>query len=185
MTDWKDFFDKYLIQTGYYRIDKSKNSGDTIIDTFVSTDNNDKTYIETGYLADGELIFCEILNPDTIGHNRYQRQEFFYRYDFTPGESYGPPGLDFNDTNIDAIKSLLKNGLIGKELQYYSNDSLIKSVIYKSISDNIDKDFGITIWFQKDTIIKRIKNILSGQRIDYKIKEIELNKIFKGLIIND
>ena len=185
MTNWKDFFDKYLIQTGYYRIDKSEKSGDTIIDTFVSTNNNDKTYIKTGYLTGGELIYCEILNPDALGHNRYQKQEYFYRFDFTPGESYGPPGLEFNDTNIDAIKSLLKNGLIGKEIQYYSNEKLIKSVIYKKLNDKSDKDFGITIWFQKHTIFNKIKKTIFGQRINYTIREINLNKLFKGLIIND
>lgn len=185
MTNWKDFFEKYLILTGYYRLNKPKSTGETVIDTFVSTDENDNTFIRIGYLSYGELIFCDILNPDTFGYNKYQEQEYFYRFDFTPGESYGPPGLKYNETNADSIKSKLKNGLKGKEIQYYSNDKLIKSIIYKNFNDTTDENWGITIRFQKDTLFQRIRNMLFGHTTKYTIKEIDLNKIFKGLDIND
>ena len=58
-------------------------------------------------------------------------------------------------------------------------------MIYKKLNDKSDKDFGITIWFQKDTIFNKIKKTIFGQRINYTIREINLNKLFKGLIIND
>lgn len=183
MNNWKEFFAKYLIQSGFFIIDQSTREGDSDIEIFLSNDNLDKTSIKTGYLPDSELIFCEIINPDTLGFNKYQEQEYYYRFDFTPGESYGPPGLEFNEINRNALYDFLKNGLKGKEEQYYQGDRLIKSIIYQNYQEGESSDLGQTIWFEKGSLMKRLRRLFSNDKSDFDIKVIKLESIFKGLEI--
>lgn len=183
MINWKEFFDKYLIQTGFYKIEESTRLGDTDMETYSNINQSNQTCIKTGYLQNGELIYCVITHPNTIGFNKYQEQEYFYRFDFTPGESYGSPGLEFNDINQQAIFDLLKNGLKGREEQYFRGDKLVKAVVYKSFGDDESSEFGTTIWFEKQGLIQKLKKYFSDQKIDLDKKVIMLETIFNGINI--
>jgi hypothetical protein len=180
MTNWKDFFNKYLIQSQFYRLDKSEKVGDTDVEYYISIKENNSTKLQIGYLSHGELIYIEILHPDTFGHNKLQKQEYFDHNDFSLGQS-GTPGLIFNDINSNGIKNLLKKGFRGKEIQYYQDDKLIKSKVFRTSSQSDNFDSVTTIWFEKENILKRIKKVLSGKSAVFEIREIKLDKIFPGL----
>jgi len=183
MNNWKEFFNKYLIQTGLYRIQESTRIGDTDMEIFSNKNASNETCIKTGYLQNGELILYEIIHPDTVGFNKYQEQEYFYRFDFTPGESYGPPGLEFNENNRKAIYDLLKNGLKGKEEQFYQEDKLIKSVVYQSYGEGESTEYGITIWFEKKSLTRRLMSMFAKSKPVLEKKIIDLKSIFQGIDI--
>lgn len=171
---WKSFFKNKLEDSNFYERNDCGKSGDIYTEIYESKDQNDKTEIIVGYLDD-KLIYLTFENPITIGFSEQQAIEYFYKYDFTPGESYGNPGLEFIEINIEAINNQLDFGLKGAEIQYYKNNKIFKSKIY------IDEpnEYSTTINFQKKSFWKSILEKPKNEIITE--KRIELSEIFSGL----
>jgi hypothetical protein len=91
--NWKDYFKKIFEETKKYDRIEEGLRGQTIIEKYVLLDKSDKTEIKVDYL-DETLIYWKFENPLTQGYSKQQEAEYFYRYDFTPGQSYGD--LDLN-----------------------------------------------------------------------------------------
>ena len=179
--NWKDYFKTTFEETKKYdRIEKGLH-GQTIIEKYVPLDKNDKTEIIVGYLDD-TLIYWKFENPLTLGYNRQQEVEYFYRYDFTPGESYGGPGLEFIEINVQAINKQLREGLKGKEIQYYIDGQLVKSKVYICY-DGQQENYPNTIYFTKTSAWRKFRDIFFKPKdeTDFQTKEIELSNIFGGL----
>jgi hypothetical protein len=141
------------------------------------------TTIQIGILDNGDLITFEIHNPLTPGFSEQQKREYFYKYSFHPKESYGGPGLEFIQLNIDHFDNLLKEGLKGKEIQYFKNGQLIKSEVFQFYADNGDTDFGTTIRFDKKGFWSKMRDkFKSTDELYDDRKEVELKEIFHGLI---
>ncbi|REA56722.1 hypothetical protein DSL64_26150 [Dyadobacter luteus] len=131
---------------------------------------------------DGTLIFWKFENPLTQGFNKQQELEYFYRYDFTPGESYGGAGLEFIEINLLAIDRQLSIGLRGKEIQYVKNGQLVKSEVYVQYGD-CENGYPNTIYFVKRRLWRRFYEIFFKARSEegFVTREIDLSKIFAGL----
>ena len=171
--NWKDFFEVKLEKSKLYEKIQLGKNGDTVDERFIPRNINDKTDILIGYL-DEKLLYWKFENSLAKGFNEQQDLEFFYRYDFSPNKSYGEPGLRFTENNIDAINSILENGLNGVEIQYFREDKLIKSKIFQ------DKTFehSTTINFEKRSFWR---NLFNQQKEEFEEKRIELPDIFSGL----
>ena len=179
--NWQDYFKTtFEITKKYDRVEEGLH-GQTICEKYVLVDKNDKTEIKIGYLKE-TLIYWKFENPLTQGFNKQQDLEYFYRFDFTPGESYGGPGLEFIDINVKAIDKQLKNGLKGKEVQYFKKGQHIKSKLYNYIEDN-HETFPDTIYFTKISAWRKFRNLFSKSRYESEMetKEIDLSTIFNGL----
>lgn len=179
--NWQDYIEKKFESTKKYERVEEKPSEQTIGEKYVPLNKNDKTVIKVGYLDD-TLIYWKFENPLTQGYNKQQELEYFYRYSFTPGKSYGPPGLEFIDTNIQAIDKQLEKGLMGKEVQYYKKGLLIKSKVYIYYDGNQDT-LPITIYFTKTSAWRKFLDFFSGtnKEADMQIEEIDLSTIFGGI----
>lgn len=182
MTDWKNYFKTRLTDKGQFILEKENRHGDVDLLIFKSADNRTPTIIEVGILTNGYLITTEFVNPRTPGFTKQQRLEFFYRYSFHPTDTYGDPGLEFVDYNINHFDKLLKEGLKGKEVQYFKRGQLIKSEIFQFYADNGNDNYGTTIKFQEKGLIKRILDLFKTDKDLYDDKkEIELKEIFNGV----
>ena len=182
MTNWKTYFKARLTEKGRFVLEKEYRHGDTELLVFKCTNNDNSTKIEIGLLDNGDLISIEFDNPRTPGYTEQQRVEFFYKYSFHPSESYGNPGLEFVDYNINHFDKLLREGLKGKEVQYFKRGQLMKSEIFQFYADNGDVDFGTTIKFQEKGLFKRILDLFKADKELYDDKkEIELKEIFNGI----
>jgi hypothetical protein len=84
------------------------------------------------------------------GYTRQQELEYLYRYSFYPSKFYGDPGLEFIETNIQAIDKQLREGLKGKEIQYYNNGQLIKSKLFYIIRKSVDQEQTAISLFDKE-----------------------------------
>ena len=179
--NWKNYFKTIFTETkGYNRIEVGL-QGQTIIEKYVPLDKNCKTEIKVGYL-DETLIFWKFENPLTQGFNRQQEVESFYRFHFTPGKSYGGPGLEFIDINVQAIDRQLREGLKGKEVQYFKKGQLIKSKVFVYYDDS-KETYPNTIYFNKTSAWQKFWNMFSKppNEADLLINEINLTNIFGGL----
>lgn len=179
--NWKDYFKTTFEETKKYdRIEEGLH-GQTILEKYVPLDKSDKTEIKVGYL-DETLIYWKFENPLTQGYNRQQEVEYFYRYDFTPGQSYGDPGLEFIDINVQAIDKQLREGLKGKEVQYFKDGQLIKSKVFISY-DGDQESYPNTIYFTKTSAWRKFRDIFSKSKDEAELqtKEIDLSNIFGGL----
>ena len=171
--NWKDFFEVKLEKSKLYEKIQLGKNGDTVDERFIPRNINDKTDILIGYL-DEKLLYWKFENPLTVGFNKQQDLEYFYRYDFTPDKSYGGPGLEFTKYNVNAINSQLENGLTGIEIQYFRNNKLLKS---KIISGE-QSEYSTTIDFQKRSFWK---NLFYKEKEEFIEKRIDLSEIYSGL----
>ncbi|WOD42265.1 hypothetical protein [Hwangdonia lutea] len=177
--DWKEFINRILIDSGQFDNPTFELVNETEIETFKSTDKNSLTEIQVGYfLKENKLIYLHIYNPTVPGYNEYVFSEYFYKYDFTPDESYGEPALEYNERNRNGVLSILTSELKGKEVQIIKDKKILKSKLY--ISEN-SPNFYLSYDFTK----RGFWNKLFGQKIHnmdgIEIREIELNTIFRGI----
>jgi len=179
--NWKDYFKTTFEATKEYDHIEEGLHGQAIIEKYVPLDKSDKTEIKVSYL-DETLIYWKFENPLTQGYNRQQEVEYFYRYDFTPGQSYGGPGLEFIDINVQAIDKQLREGLKGKEVQYFKDGQLVKSKVF-IYHDSDQESFPNTIYFTKKSAWQKFRDIFSKPKDEVKLqtKEINLSNIFGGL----
>jgi hypothetical protein len=178
---WQDYFKSIFAMTEEYERIEEGIRGQTIIEKYVPLDKNNKTEIRVGYL-DETLIYWKFQNPLAEGFNGPQELEYFYRYDFTPNQSYGDPGLEFIDINLRAIDKQLRHGLRGKEIQYYKDGKLIRSKILIEYNNN-QEPYPLIIHFEKRDIWKKVVDLFAWNEKDqsFVIKEIDLKDIFGGL----
>ncbi|WP_426291861.1 hypothetical protein ACN9ML_17475 [Dyadobacter endophyticus] len=151
---------------------------------YVPFDKYNKTEIKIGYLGE-TLIYWKFENPMAPGYNRQQELEYFYRHWFDTSRSYGDPGLELNEINIQAIDKLFCEGLKGKEVQYYNNKQLIKSKLYIHYGNDQDA-VSSTIHFSKKGIWQKFLNFFarSDEQVNIQINEIDLANVFNGLKIS-
>ncbi len=178
--NWKEFFNVKIEASGKYALfQEVQNQYGFLAEKYVPVDGNDQTIIKIGYLYD-ELLYLKFENPISKGFNKQQEIEYFYRYDFTAGKSYGEPGLEFIKNNIEAIEKQLKDGLRGKEIQFFKNGEHVKSKIYMIHNDK--ECYPNTVYFQKRSFWQKLSNLFSNDKLDeFKTKEINLKEIFKGI----
>jgi hypothetical protein len=179
--DWKDFFTKKLLDSGYFILSHTLSKGDTDVQSYSALKGNLNTTIEVGYFSPMTLIYVNILNPETPGKNKQQEAEHLYKYDFHSEKQYGPPGLDFNETNVRGMEHFLNQGFNGKELVYFKNGKPIMSKLTTSYyPDSPSSTF--TYYFDHTSVVSRLaKNLLKvGDKYD-EVREIDLKKIFTGL----
>jgi hypothetical protein len=182
MKDWRTYFETRLTDSGQFIFENESHRGTTDTLIFKSTHADNLTTIEIGILDNDDLITFEIHNPRTPGFSEQQKREYFYRYSFHPTESYGDPGLEFIQMNIDHFDKLIKEGLKGKEIQYSKDGQLIKSEVIQFYSENGDHDFWTTIQFQKKGLWNKIRDSFKSKGDFYDEKrEIELKEIFPGI----
>jgi hypothetical protein len=182
MKDWRTYFKTRLTDSGQFIFENESHRGttDTLIFRSIHTDN--LTTIEIGILDNGDLIAFEIHNPRTPGFSEQQKREYFYKYSFHPTDSYGGPGLEFIQLNIDHFDKLLEEGLRGKEVQYFKDRQLIKSEVFQFYAENGDNDFGTTIQFEKKGLWTKMMDAFKSKDELYDDKkEIELKEIFCGI----
>lgn len=179
--NWQDYFKTTFEVTKKYDRIEEELRGQTIIEKYIPLDKSDKTEIKVAYI-DKKLIYWKFENPLTQGYNRQQEVEYFYRYDFTPGKSYGGPGLEFIDINIQAIDKQLREGLKGKEVQYFKDGQLIKSKVFIN-SDCEQESYSNTIYFFRTSVWRKFRNFFSKSKVEtgLETKEIDLSNIFGGL----
>jgi hypothetical protein len=179
--NWKDFFRKRLIESDFFSLTQSLTSGSTYIEIYASKKGDLQTTIEVGYLSDITLIYLNILNPNTPGHNRQQLIEHFYKNEFPSNESYGDPGLDFNEQNLEALYRQLSLGLNGKETLYYKNGKLIKSILTLTYGTHTQTSSIFTHYFTNVPFPVRLFKNLIGEKEKYDIKEVDLRLVFGGI----
>ena len=178
--NWKEFFNRKFEESEKYLQAEQILKGDSLIEKYVSLNPNDKTEIKIGYLDD-KLIDWKFENPKTKGFNKQQEIEYLYRYDFTEGKSYGNPGLEFIEYNINVIRKQLEEGLRGKEIQYFKNGIHLKSEVYSYSYDNT-KTYPNTIYFEKRSFwSKFIGLFFKNKKENFEILEIDLKEIFSGI----
>jgi hypothetical protein len=179
--DWRDFFTKKLIDTGLFSLSHTFSKGDTDVEIYSTLKGNPNTTIEVGYFSAMTLIYIHIYNPETPGKNRQQEIEHLYKYEFDSEKQYGPPGLDFNETNIKGISSYLDQGFNGTEAVYYKKGKPIKSRLTTSYYPDSPQTT-ITYHFIDEPIYKRLLSKFLGRDNQYEeIKHIDLRNIFSGL----
>ena len=182
MKDWRTYFKTRLTEKGQFIFDNESRHGETDILIFKNSNTDNLTTIQIGILDNGDLITFEIHNPLTPGFSEQQRREYFYRYSFHPTESYGGPGLEFIQLNIDHFDKLLKEGLKGKEIQYFKGGQLIKSEVFQLYAENGDNNFGTIIQFEKKGLWNKMTDKFKTKNELYDDqKEIELKEIFHGI----
>lgn len=101
--------------------------GETEIEIYSTIRGNRDTIIEVGYFSSITLIYIHIFNPETPGKNGQQEIQHLYKYKFDTQKQYGPPGLDFDEINIQGISNYLEQGFNGNETVYHRNAKPIKS----------------------------------------------------------
>ena len=179
-SDWKDFFHQRFDKSSKFRRIDLGIKGNTHCEKYISTNIQDKTEIIVGYLND-TLIYLKFYNPLTIGFNKLQDNEHFYKYDYTPDNSYGDPGLEFNEINLVAIDRQLMLGIKGTEIQTINDDKVIKSVV-SSVYNKVGETYPITFYFDNSNFLNRLlKKYLKKQKQVVTTKEIDLRTIFEGL----
>ncbi len=179
--DWKDFFTKRLVDTDAFRLSRTFSKGDTDIEIYSALKGNPDTEIQVGYISPMALIYIHIFNPLTPGKNRQQEIEHLYKYEFDQEKQYGPPGLDFDEINIEGISNYLDQGFNGSETVYYRNGRPVKSKLTTSYYPNSPTST-FTYHFHKEPFFKRVLDRLLERQSQYEeTKTIDLQDIFGGL----
>ena len=179
--DWKDFFTKKLLNTGLFSLSQTFSKGDADVEIYCALKGNPKTTIEVGYFSSMTLIYIHIFNPETPGKNRQQEIEHLYKYEFDSEKQYGPPGLDFDETNIKGISNYLDQGFNGSEIVYYKKGKPIKSKLTTSYYADSPQNT-ITYHFNDDPLYKKLFNKILRIQYQYdEIKHIDLRNVFSGL----
>ena len=172
---WKEYF-KNKLENFYFRNELEKDGG-VIFENYSAKNTDDQTQIIVGYLDD-KLIILHFENPKSIGFTKQQEIEYFYANDFNENDSYGNPGLEFNENNVKAINKQLDFGLKGAEIQYFKNGKIIKS---KIVIDQ-PNEYSTTINFEKKSFWQNLKTLFKKEDYENITKEtIELNDIFGGI----
>ena len=178
--NWPDYFEKVFAQSQKYDRFSERINDQAEFEIYIPKDINNKTKIRIGYLYE-TLIYWRFENPIAIGYNRQQEIEHFYQYDFTPNQSYGNPGLEFNEINLKVIDRQIKFGLRGKEVQYFKKGKLIKSKIYIDYEGKETKYPNIVFFEKRNFIEKLIQLFKNENKSDLTTKEINLSEIFSGI----
>lgn len=179
--DWKDLFTKRLIDTGAFRLSQTFSRGDIDIEIYSALTGNPDTKIQIGYFSPTTLIYIHIFNPLTPGKNKQQEIEHLYKYEFDEEKQYGPPGLDFNDINVQGIGNYLGQGFNGSETVYYRNGKPVKSRLTTSYYPDSPART-MTYHFHEEPFFKRVLNRLLGRQSQYdETKTVSLRDIFAGL----
>ena len=127
------------------------------------------------------LIYIHIFNPLTPGKNRQQEIEHLYKYEVDKEKQYGPPGLDFDEINVQDISNYLDQGFIGSETVYYRKGKAVKSKVTTSYYPDSPTNT-ISYRFHEEPFFKRVLNRLLGRQNQYEeTKTINLRDIFGGL----
>jgi len=169
------------VDTGYFRLSKTFSKGETDCEIYSALRGNLDTEIQVGYFSLVTLIYIHIFNPLTPGKNRQQQIEHLYKYDFDHEKQYGPPGLDFNEINLQGISNYLDQGFNGTETIYYCNGKPIKSTLTTSYYPDSPTST-ITYYFHEEPALKKVlKNLLGRQSKFHQIKTVNLKEIFGGL----
>lgn len=181
MKDWRTYFEERLTKNGRFILENETSKGEMDLLMFKDSADN-QTIIKIGLLNNGDLITFEIHNPRTPGFSEQQKREYLYKYSFHPNESYGGPGLEYIQLNIDHFDKLLKEGLKGKEIQYFKDGELKKSEVFQFYAQNGDDEFGTTIQFEKKGLWNKLKDLFkSNEELYDDKKEVELREVFHGL----
>ena len=179
--DWPAFFSRLLTGSGAFRLGGSRQVNDTTVETFTALRGHPDTLIEVGYLSPTTLIYLNILNPATPGHNRQQEIEHLYRYEFDNEKQYGPPGLEFNDVNRAGIEGRLAEGFHGTETVYYRDGRPVRSVLTTSTYPD-SPAFTFTYRFDRQPFWRRLLDKFRESIPEYdEVRTISLNEVFAGL----
>jgi hypothetical protein len=179
--DWKDFFTKRLIYAGAFCLVNTFSKRDTNIEIYSALSGNLNTEIQIGYFSPLTIIYVHIFNPLTPGKNRQQEIEHLYKYEFDEEKQYGPPGLDFNEINVQGISNYLNQGFNGSETVYYRNDRPVKSRLTTSHYPDSPTST-ITYHFHKKQFLQRVLKKFIGHQDQYEeTNTINLQDIFGGL----
>ncbi|MGN6294259.1 MAG: hypothetical protein ACTHMV_16045 [Chitinophagaceae bacterium] len=179
--DWKDFFTEKLVNTGAFQLASASSKGDTDIEIYSTLEGDSDTIIQVGYLSPVTLIYVHVLNPATPGKNRQQEIEHLYTYEFDTEKQYGPPGLDFNEINVQGISNYLDQGFNGIETIYYLNGKPVKSKLTTSYYPDSPQNT-VTYRFYTQSILQRLLSKVFGERNEYdEVKTVNLQDIFSGL----
>ena len=175
--NWSEYFHWLFKKDNLFRPSEIEQINMTTIETYRYRSSERKTKIIVAYLDDySKLIYYYVVNPLTPGYTYFWESDIQYfeqgQYDNPP--EHGKPGLNFDMTNLQAIHEELKIGLGKRELQYYRNGKLIKSII--EFNDEWEWT-PYTARFNK----KGCLYSLLGKRemdSDFEIKTIEIENIF-------
>lgn len=179
--NWRDFFSKRLVDSGAFSLTDTYSRDDTEIEIYSALKGDPETTIKVGYFSAITLIYIHIINSRTPGNNRRQEIEHLYKYEFDEVKHYGPPGLDFEENNIQGISNILDEGFNGEEIVYYRNGSPVKSQLTTSYYPDSPKST-ITYYFNSEFFLKRLlKRILAQKDTYYSVKKINLRDVFGGL----
>lgn len=179
--DWQDYFSKTFEKSSKFDRREIGKKNAVYEEEYVPKDKNDKTKIKISYfITDGTLVTCDFINPQTPGYNKLVENEFFYQYDFTPDKSYGAPGLEFIQINLDAIHRQMTEGLKGKEIKYFSGKKHMKSDVFL---DSDKQEIPFTVYFDGSSFWSRLFSKIFGRQKDNNFDKqvIELKTIFGGL----
>ena len=178
--NWKDYFKNIFEASQKYERIEIGFQGNTFYENYIPKEKKNQTTIQIGYY-DETLILWKFKNPKTIGYSKKQDIEYFYRFDYTPGESYGGPGLEFLEINLIEINKQLKNGISGKEVQYFKNKNLVKSKIYINYEGKETK-YPDTIYFEKRSFTEKLMQLFRKEKhLEFTTVEINLLEIFSGI----
>ncbi len=121
---WFQFFESIFHESGNFQTQEYEKyiSNHTIR----FKDNATETMVTLIIDEPDLLLNFNIFNPRTPGLNKYEENEYFYKYQFEYG-GYGTPGLEYNEINKSVFKEILANGIKGKEIHYYSIKQLYKA----------------------------------------------------------
>lgn len=155
-------------------------TNDSAILTFERDSFKFKNKIEVTILDSGELIALRFSSPMTLGYNEFSFGEYFYSLQFQTPSSYGKPGLEYNEVNIEGVKSILKQGVKGKEVQYFKEGKMLKSEVHFEgrVSFPYKYDFSERTFWQK--VLG--KKVVDFENIQSRI--IELNEVFPPLFVD-
>lgn len=174
--DWKDFINRILIDSGQFEKPTYELKNETEIETFKSSNKNSLTEIRVGYLKKNLLIYLQIFNPTVPGYNKYVKGEYFYNNDFDEKKKPTEIGLEFDNLNRNGLLEILTDGLIGKEIQYFENKKVLKSVL-----DIYPEHFLMNYDFTGRNFFEKLFSGKIEKRSGIKSRVIELNTIFEGI----
>lgn len=182
MTNWQQYFNTKLTAGRLYTLDSEFKKGLTNFAIFVTTDQSKDTKIKVGILDNGDLITLEFIDSRTPGFCKQQEQEYFYKCDFYPQENYGGPGIEFNENNVKHFDSFLKEGLKGKEVQYFRNGRIVQADVFQYYGTNDDNAYGTKITLGELTWIERLRILFKRKERCYDSKiEVQLSDVFSGV----
>ncbi|HYF29507.1 MAG TPA: hypothetical protein VD993_00160 [Chitinophagaceae bacterium] len=182
MNNWRQYFKQKFSAGGKFFFHEEFKRGTTDLITFKPSDASNETVIKVGILENGDLITLEFINPQTPGFARQQELEYFYKLDFYTDSSQDEPGVEFNEHNVAHFNKFLKEGLKGKEVQFFKNGRIIESHIFQYYGTNEENNYGTIVSLGKLNFIEKLKVLFIKKEKYYDSqKEIPLSKVFDGV----